>query len=81
MEGEPATAPRRPATVEPPRRSPAPPDTLAGGSAGGGDEHVGGAGGGKETKRALRWRLTCGPYCHVSKTASQNQPMVKIERF
>ena len=52
-----------------------------GGSEGGGDEHGGGAGGGKETERALRWRLTCGPYCHVSKTAGQNQPMVKIERF
>ena len=65
----------------PPRRSPAPPDSLTGGSAGGGDEHGGGAGGGKETERALRWRLTCGPHYHVSKTASQNQPMAKIELF
>ena len=47
----------------------------------GGDEHGGGAGCGKETERALRWRLTCGPHYHVSKTASQNQPMAKIELF
>ena len=77
----PPAALRHPATVEPPRRSPAPPDSLTGGSAGGGDEHGGGAGGGKETERALRWRLTCGPHYHVSKTASQNQPMAKIELF
>ena len=77
----PPAAPCHPATVEPPRRSPAPPDSLTGGSAGGGDEHGGGAGGGKETERALRWRLTCGPHCHISKTARQNQPMAKIERF